>query len=206
MNLVGKWTLTVTLWGLATACQAGGVEDLQQFLRHMQTLKADFAQIVVPANGRKPQHSSGTVSIWRPGKLRWDIQQPFAQLLLVDGERFWMVDPELKQVTVRKVGQALGATPAALLAGGDVLEKNFTLREGGEAEGMTWVEAIPKQGDSGFDKVRLGFSGQLLRALTLYDNFGQVTHIRLSKVEKNLPLPASQFRFVPPAGMDVVGE
>lgn len=186
--------------------EAGAVDQLHQFLTSTRTLKAEFSQMVIGKGGRKPQQSSGLVVISRPGKLRWDIQKPYPQLVVGDGEKVWIYDTELKQVTLRKAGQAIGGSPAALLSGNNDLEKNFTLTEAGEAEGMIWVEATPKSSDSGFEKVRLGFAGGDLRAMELQDSFGQTTQIRFSKLERNPALPATTFKFVPPAGVDVVGE
>jgi outer membrane lipoprotein carrier protein len=169
-------------------------------------LKADFSQMVIGKNGRKPQQSSGTLAISRPGKLRWEILKPYPQLVVGDGEKVWVHDPDLQQVTVRKAGQAIGGSPAALLSGSNELEKNFVLKEVGEADGMAWVEATPRSGDSGFEKVRLGFTGNDLKAMELQDSFGQTTLIRFAKIERNPPLPASTFKFTPPAGVDIVGE
>ncbi|MDP3539031.1 MAG: outer membrane lipoprotein chaperone LolA [Azonexus sp.] len=186
--------------------EAGAVDQLHQFLTSTRTLKAEFSQIVIGKSGRKPQNSSGLVAISRPGKLRWDIQKPYPQLIVGDGEKIWIYDTELKQVTVRKAGQAISGSPAAILSGNNDLEKNFTLAEAGEAEGMAWVDATPKSSDSGFEKVRLGFVGSDLKAMELQDSFGQTTHIRFSKFERNPALPANTFKFTPPAGVDVVGE
>lgn len=179
---------------------------LHRFLDTTKTLRADFAQIVVAKNGRKPQQSTGVMMFARPGKFRWQIEKPYSQLLVGDGEKVWIYDPELRQVTVRKVGAALGGTPAALLAGDNTLEKNFTLREGGESEGYEWVEAVPKAPDSGFEKVRLGFAGNELKAMELFDNFGQTTSLLFAKLERNPQLAPALFRFTPPAGADVIGE
>lgn len=186
--------------------EAGAVDQLHQFLTSTRTLKAEFSQIVIGKSGRKPQNSSGLVAISRPGKLRWDIQKPYPQLIVGDGEKIWIYDTELKQVTVRKAGQAISGSPAAILSGNNDLEKNFTLAEAGNAEGMAWVDATPKSSDSGFEKVRLGFAGTDLKAMELQDSFGQTTHIRFSKFERNPALPANTFKFTPPAGVDVVGE
>lgn len=185
---------------------AGALQDLRQFLDGARTLRAEFSQTVVGKSGRKPQQSNGVVSISRPGKLRWEVIKPYPQLMISDGARFWIYDPELAQVTVKKAGKAMSSTPAALLSGNNDLERNFTLRETGVSEDMAWVEAVPKQAESGFEKVRLGFSGGILKAMELYDSFGQVTSLRFSKLERNPPLPAELFRFTPPSGTDVVGE
>lgn len=185
---------------------AGGVEALHQFLANTRSLKADFAQVVQTRQGRKPQHSSGIMSFLRPGKFRWQIDKPYPQLMVGDGQKFWIYDPELKQVTVRKLGKALGSTPAALLAGKNELEQNFSLKDDGEKDGLVWVEALPKQAESGFEKVRVGFSGGDLQAMELFDSFGQITSLKFSKLEKNTSLNPAIFKFQPPPGADVVGE
>jgi outer membrane lipoprotein carrier protein len=206
MKFAQKIRLTVALACFPLLAHAGAVDQLHDFLKNTRTLKAEFAQGVMAKNGRKPQQSSGVLAISRPGKLRWEIQKPYPQLVVGDGEKIWIHDPELQQVTVRKAGQAIGGSPAALLSGSNELEKNFTLKEAGEADGLAWVEAIPKATDSGFEKVRLGFAGSDLKAMELQDSFGQTTLIRFSKIERNPALPAGTFKFVPPAGVDVVGE
>ncbi|MCL2635086.1 MAG: outer membrane lipoprotein chaperone LolA [Betaproteobacteria bacterium] len=186
--------------------EAGAIDRLHRFLAGTKTLKAEFEQVVVATGGRKPQPSSGLVSIARPGKLRWEIVKPYPQLVVGDGEKFWIYDSELQQVTVRRVGQAIVGSPAALLAGSNDLERNFALAEAGEREGLFWVDAVPRGGDSGFERVRIGFAGDDLKAMELRDSFGQTTLIRFSALERNPALPAATFRFVPPAGVDVVGE
>lgn len=206
MKFVQKTLLTAAIAIFPLLAEAGALDQLHQFLQNTRTLKAEFAQTVIGKNGRKPQQSSGLVAISRPGKLRWEIVKPYPQLVVGDGDKIWIYDPELQQVTVRKAGQAISGSPAALLSGNNDLEKNFTLKEAGEAEGMLWLEATPKNGDSGFDKVRLGFAGSDLKAMELQDSFGQTTLIRFSKVERNPALAAGTFKFTPPAGVDVVGE
>lgn len=190
----------------AQTASAGAVDKLHRFLESTKTVRADFAQIVVAKNGRKPQQSTGVMMFSRPGKFRWQIEKPYSQLLVGDGEKIWIYDPDLRQVTAKKVGNALGGTPAALLAGDNTLEKNFALSELGEREGMEWLEATPKTQDSGFEKIRLGFAGNDLKAMELFDNFGQTTSLLFSHLERNPSLAASLFRFTPPAGADVIGE
>lgn len=206
MKFALKWLSTATFACLPLLAQAGAVDQLHQFLSSTRTLKAEFSQMVVGKSGRKPQQSSGVVAISRPGKLRWDIQKPYPQLVVGDGEKIWIYDPELKQITVRKAGQAISGSPAALLAGNNDLEKNFELTDVGVSEGVAWVEARPKVAESGFEKVRLGFAGGDLKAMELHDSFGQITHVHFSKLERNPVLPATSFKFVPPAGVDIIGE
>ena len=201
---------------LPLAAQAGGIDRLHHFLETAKTLRADFTQTVTARNdahGRRPQESSGVMIFSRPGKFRWQIDKPYSQLLVGDGKQVWIYDPELRQVTVKKMDAALGSTPAALLAGGDdgkggksTLEKNFTLHEAGERDGLTWVEARPKNSDSGFERLQLGFSGNTLKAMELFDNFGQTTRLRFSNLEHNPALDPSLLRFTPPEGADVIRE
>ena len=194
----------------AQLAQAGAIDKLHHFLDTTRTLRAEFTQIVVAKNGKKPQQSSGVMLISRPGKFRWQIDKPYSQLLVSDGEKVWIYDPDLRQVTVKKVGNALGGTPAALLAGESggksTLEKSFTLREAGEREGLEWVEAVPKSQESGFEKLRLGFAGNDLKAMELFDNFGQTTSLYFSNLERNPVVAASLLSFKPPAGVDVISE
>lgn len=198
----------------AQVASAGAIDKLHRFLETTKTMRADFAQIVVAKNGKKPQQSTGMMMISRPGKFRWQIDRPYSQLLVGDGVKVWIHDPDLRQVTVRKVDAALGSTPAALLVGesgdnGDgksALEKNFSLREAGEREGLEWLEAIPKTQESGFEKLLMGFAGNDLKAMELFDNFGQTTSLVFSHIERNLQLSPALFRFTPPAGADVIGE
>ena len=190
----------------AQLANAGAVDKLHRFLETTKTLRAEFAQIVVAKNGKRPQQSSGVMTISRPGKFRWQIDKPFSQLLVGDGEKVWIYDADLRQVTVKKVDAALGSTPAALLVGDNTLDRNFTLREAGTREGLEWVEATPKAADSGFEKLQLGFAGSDLKAMELYDNFGQTTSLAFSRLERNPQIALGQFRFTPPAGVDVIGE
>ncbi|HMV04113.1 MAG TPA: outer membrane lipoprotein chaperone LolA [Accumulibacter sp.] len=206
--------LAALLSGPHTA-HAGTIDDLHRFLSGTRTLRADFAQTVVARNGRNVQTASGVMMIARPGKFRWQIEQPYSQLLVGDGEKVWMHDPELRQVTVRKVGAALGGSPAALLAGDNTIEKNFNLREEdklGEtrsreaSDGIAWLEARPKTAESGFEKIRLGFAAHELKMMELHDSLGQTTKLSFSRIERNPRLPPTLFRFVPPADADLVGE
>ncbi len=188
------------------SAQAGAIDKLHRFLESTKTLRADFAQIVVAKNGKRPQQSTGVMMVSRPGKFRWQISKPYEQLLVGDGEKVWIYDPDLRQVTIRKVDAALGSTPAALLVGSNELEKSFNLREIGERESLEWLEATPKSPDSGFEKLQLGFAGNDLKAMELYDNFGQTTSLLFLHLERNPSLASTLFRFTPPAGVDVIGE
>ena len=191
---------------LPSVAQAAALDRLKAFLEGTKSGKADFIQTVVSKSGRKPQLAAGSMMFSRPGKFRWTYDKPYYQLIVGDGEKLWVYDRDLNQVSVKKLSVALGSSPAALLAGDNALEKSFDLKEGGTADGIEWVDAQPKNQDAGFQFLRIGFVGDTLRAMELTDSFGQVTTIGFDKFERNPQLPASQFRFTPPKGADVLGE
>lgn len=196
----------VSLLLVAGDARADGLAQLKQFMEGTRSARGSFTQRVLSKSGRKPQQASGSFAFARPGKFRWTYEKPYAQLLVGDGSKLWAYDQELNQVTTKKLGQALGNTPAAILAGDNALDRNFALKDAGAADGLEWVEAVPKGDDSSFERIRLGLAGGQLKAMVLYDNFGQTTSLQFGQLERNPSLDASLFRFVPPAGADVVGE
>ena len=185
---------------------ASATEALKNFLGQTQTLRARFAQMVLDKNLKPLQQAQGVMQFSRPGKFRWDYQKPYEQVIVGDGSRLWIHDKDLNQVTVRKLDRALGATPAALLAGSNELERDFTLKNLGSDKGLDWLEAVPKNRDTIFERIRMGFGKSGLEAIELRDQFGQVTVITFADVERNPKLPTELFRFTPPKGADVITE
>jgi outer membrane lipoprotein carrier protein len=196
-------TLLLTLPSLAFA---NGTERLMEFFEKTSSMRAQFQQVVTDNRGQKVQEVSGTMQLLRPGKFRWDYQKPYQQEIVGDGTRIWLFDPELNQVTVRNMSQAIGSSPAALLAGSKEIERNFVLEDLGVEDKLEWVLARPKDKDSGFDEVRLGFSKVGLERMNLKDSYGNLTSIQFSKLERNPNLNQKTFMFKPPQGADVVGE
>src|SRR4051812_15707761 len=158
---------------VATTASASGLDQLHAFLEGTQSAQGSFRQNVVNKDRRATQSTSGTFGFQRPGKFRWTYEKPFDQLIVGDGDKVWVYDRDLNQVIVRKLDAALGATPAALLAGDNALEKNFTLVAGGDADGIQYVNATPKSAESQFTRIRLGFVDNLPRRMELTDAFGQ---------------------------------
>src|SRR6478736_7008142 len=190
----------------APTANASGLDELHAFLEGTRTAQGAFRQVVVNRDGRTTQTTSGTFAFARPGKFRWTYDKPFDQLIVGDGEKVWVYDRDLNQVIVRKLDAALGATPAALLAGDNALEKNFTLVAGGDADGIEYVNATPKSAESQFTRIRLGFVDNLPRRMELTDAFGQSTELTFSEVRRNPKLAGDAFQFTPPKGADVVGQ
>lgn len=196
--------LTLFLLLLSPSAFAGGMDALKAFISDSKTAKASFSQTVLDQNGKVRQKSEGTLSFSRPGKFRWVYQKPYEQLIVGDGARLWIYDADLEQVTVRKLGEALGSSPAALLAGSNEIEKYFSLRDAGVSEGLEWLEARPKDKESTFESVRMGFAGNTLAAMELKDTFGQTTLLKFSSMVKNPAVNASEFKFTPPKNADVI--
>ncbi len=190
---------------LAVPAVAGGLDQFKAFLVGVSSAKGAFVQTVIAKSGKRPQQSAGIFALQRPGKFRWSYESPYKQLLVSDGNRLWSYDPDLNQVAVRKLGSAFGASPAALLAGQD-LDRHFSLKDGGAADGVDYVEVRPKGSDASFERLRIGFSGNHPVTMDIHDSFGQVTHLRFTQFEANPALPATLFRFTAPAGADVVGD
>ena len=185
---------------------AASIEMLKEFLQQTTTGRAHFAQIIVDKNLKQLQQATGTMQFARPGKFRWEYDKPYEQTIVGDGSRLWIYDKDLNQVTVRKLDQALGGSPAALLAGSNEIDKIYNLTNLGNQEGLDWLEAVPKSKENAFERIRLGFKQGNLEAMELRDQFGQVTVIKFSAIERNPKLAPGVFRFTPPKGADVISE
>lgn len=191
---------------LSAAAHAGSIDSLRAFINQTQSARAQFSQVVLDRSGQTRQQASGTMVFSRPGKFRWTYEKPYEQLIVGDGVKLWVYDKELEQVTVKQLGEALGSSPAALLAGNNEIEKFFSLSDAGNHDGLDWLEAVPKSKDTTFEFIRMGFAGSTLKVMELKDNFGQRTVIRFDKLERNPKLGPEQFKFTPPKGADVIGE
>ncbi len=202
-KLLGAFLFFLTF---STLSLANGAEKLKNFLDNTQSFRADFSQVVAGNNNANKQSALGKMAFLRPGKFRWEIEKPYQQLLVGDGKEVWIFDPDLRQATVKPMNLALGNTPAALLTDKNAFTKNFTIRNLGEKDGFDWALATPKSADSGFEKLQLGFLGNELVAMQLFDSFGQITTLAFGKIEKNVHLPAALFTFQPPANVDVIRE
>jgi outer membrane lipoprotein carrier protein len=190
----------------SVAASAGALQDFRAFSSSTQSASARFEQRAFDRAGAVADKSSGEFAFLRPGKFRWTYLKPYRQLIVGDGARVWLYDEDLKQATVRNVGRALSATPAALLAGREDIEKVFTLRELPDKDGLAWLEATPKEKDTGFEVVRIGMAGGTLAAMELVDQLGGRTVLAISDLKRNPKIDPSEFRFTPPKGVDVVSE
>lgn len=192
---------------LPLSAHAGATDKLKNFIASTRSAQADFTQDVRDKNGQRIQLASGTMQFVRPGKFRWVYQKPYEQLILGDGEKFWLYDKELNQVTVKKIDAALGSSPAALLSGNNEIERGFQLKDNGTRDGLEWLEAVPRNQDTSFEKIHMAFNAQSdLVVMELQDSFGHTTVLRFAKLQRNPQLAPQLFKFVPPKGADVLGE
>ncbi len=204
--------LTLLLFSLPLAAQAGAIDRLKTFIATTHSARANFTQQVLDQNGNPIQNASGIMEFQRPGKFRWTYQKPYEQLIVGDGSKFWLYDADLNQVTVRKLDAALGSSPAALLSGSNEIERGFTLTENGTRDGLEWLQATPKgkgpgnkQQDSSFNSILMGFNAQAdLVVMELSDMFGHKTVLRFSAMQRNPKFSEQLFKFTPPKGADVL--
>lgn len=205
-----RWFRVLLLCAVVPAQAAPTADDslarVETYLGSLKTLSAEFAQVVRNRDGDIVDRASGTLSLSRPNRFRWDYREPYLQTIVADGSRLWLYDSDLEQVTVRTLESGLGSTPAMLLSGGGKVRDAF---EGLPAErkgDWVWSRLRPKQGGSDFEQVSLAFDARgELAAMELRDKLGQATLIEFGAVRRNLPLEEALFRFEPPPGADVIG-
>ncbi|HRP97846.1 MAG TPA: outer membrane lipoprotein chaperone LolA [Rhodocyclaceae bacterium] len=205
-----RWCLAaIVSWAFvagAVASPGDGIAQLKQFVADAASAQGRFEQVVTASSGRRPQRASGHFAFVRPGQFRWVYETPYTQVLVSDGQRLWAWDEDLNQVTVKRLGDALGSTPAAILAGDGALERDFELSEAGHADGLAWVIALPRQSDSTFEAMRVGLADGMLRRMELRDHFGQTTVIDFEDVVTGAAPDPALFSFTPPPGADVIGD
>lgn len=190
------------LTGLGVA-RADAVDTLRDFVRDVKSGRAGFTQTVTAADGARQKVSRGQFEFQRPNRFRFVYTKPFEQTIVADGQKVWIYDADLNQASSRKLAQALGSTPAALLAGSS-LDQDFTLSAQPPKDGLDWALATPKVAEGSFKSLRVGFKGTVLAAIEIVDNFGQRSLLQFADFSGNVALPPETFRFVPPAGADVI--
>lgn len=194
---------SLLMFAAAAANAQTAVDTLKEFVRDVKTGRADFTQTVTSPDGAKKKTSSGKFEFSRPNRFRFAYLKPFEQTIVADGQKVWIYDADLNQASSRKFTQALGATPAALLAGGS-LEKDFDLAAQASKDGLDWVEATPKTKEGSFKSVRVGFKGKTLASVEVVDAFGQRSLLQFSQFVANEPIKAETFVFTVPKGADLI--
>lgn len=203
-----RWTL-VGLFAVlfASGACATARDELDAFTKNLRGLDGQFSQTVHDANGKLKESSEGRVAMSAPRLFRWEYVKPYAQLIVADGNKVWVFDPDLEQVTVRPQGVEEFNSPLAALVDPAKLDRDFAVSEGGTGDGLEWLELAPRQGsESSFQSARLGFSKQGLARMQVVDALGQRTDITFTGWKKNPAFSSGTFSYTPAKGVDVVGE
>ena len=190
----------------ANASAASGAQNLRKFLSNVRSFQADFTQAQDGKTGAALGPSSGTMTMLRPDRFRWDYLTPYEQLIVSDGNKVWFWDKDLEQITVKPLDFALGATPAVLLSGNAAVDDRYMVSDFKRDGPFDWAELTPLDSEANFEKLWIGFERSVLRVIELRDSFGQTTRIQFSNVRINPQLDPELFVFLPPAGVDVIGE
>lgn len=196
----------------AFSAHADGLQDLEKFLREVDSGKAGFTQVVTSPKRAsetvaRSKTSSGTFEFLRPNRFRFVYAKPFEQTIVADGQTLWLHDVDLNQVTSRAQKDALGSTPAALIAAGADLKglsNAFELKPAAARDGLEWLEARPKDRNGQLQMVRVGFRQRQLSVLDIEDSLGQRSVLTFKDWQANAPLKVGDFKFQPPPGAAVI--
>lgn len=191
------------------------IQLLGDFIRTVQSGRAQFTQTVTsPAREgqqARSRSSSGVFEFARPNKFRFSYSKPYVQTLVADGQTLWLHDPDLNQVTARKLSQVLQGTPAAVIASATdlrALQADFELSAQPPAGGLQWVQATPRSREGQLQSLRIGLRAGVLGAelvsLDIVDALGQRSLMQFSRFESPLPAGLPPFQFTPPPGSDVI--
>ena len=199
----GVLTMPYTQAHAATA-----TERLLDFFTNVHSMQADFTQTVSAQGFTDKDTSKGVFRLLRPGKFRWDYEQPYQQQIIADGNKLWIYDVDMDQIIVKSLNSVLGQTPAVLLSGTASLTDRFDIQDLPQRDklGLAWVQLRPKDTESSYEKLLLGFASDNIQAMELVDNFGQVTLLKFSNLKRNLKIDPAIFQFQPPPGVDVIGD
>ena len=195
--------ITLLLFAIASGVNA---RSLQEYLGHVKALSAKFEQYVYNKATQEPNLSSGTIVVKSPNKFRLEYNKPYKQLYIADGNKLWSYDEDLEQVTVKEQKNLLSNSPAIVLSNPSNLESAYIVKAQGAKHNVDWFYLTPRDPDSGFDHIRLGFAGNNLFVMELYDSFGQRTQLKFRELFYNPSINAQQFSFTPPKGVDVIGD
>ena len=195
---------------LATSVLAQSPEDhgkqlVDEFIEDVESFSGTFEQVLIDADGEVIERTTGTLEISRPGKFRWSYVEPYEQWLIADGLNIWSYDVDLAQVTVKPQADALANTPALLLSGSADALDQFDYEGSYDETVTTWVKLAPKDTDSGFLRMELGFVDDTLNRMVFFDNLEQTTLVEFHDVAVNGQIDSARFEFLVPDDVDVVG-
>ncbi|WCE03780.1 outer membrane lipoprotein chaperone LolA [Pseudoxanthomonas sp. JBR18] len=193
---------------LAGTALAGARDQLTTFTSGLKGLDGQFTQKVYNGNGGLKEQSSGRVALSAPDLFRWEYAKPYEQLIVADGKKVWIYEPDLQQATVRAQGNEAQTSPLAALMKPAELDSKFDVSQGPDEAGLEWMTLTPKRSDdsSGFEVARLGFADGQLKRMEFTDAVGQRTEVAFSGWKRNPSFPSGTFRYAPGKDVDVVGD
>jgi outer membrane lipoprotein carrier protein len=201
-----KALFLLLLFSTAANAEDSARSRMEAFSKGLKSVTADFTQSVSDANGHPGDESHGTMALQAPRQFRWETKEPYQQTIVADGQRVWVYEPDLQQVSVRSQSSEEAHSPLTVLTDLSQLDTQFTSSESGERDGFVWLKIVSKAKDPEFEYVELGFSAQTLDRMLFKDQLGNTTEIRFSSWKRNPALPADMFKFTPPKGVDVMGD
>ena len=201
-----KYLLSVFLLAWLASPLSANASTLDDYLGHVKSLTATFAQYVFNESTQEPETSKGEIYVQSPDKFRLNYNSPYKQVYVADGVKIWSYDEDLEQVTIKNQKGMLANSPAMVLGNPSGLKDAYVIQSQGLKDNITWFHLTPKNADSQFDHIRLGFTGKNLYIMELYDSFGQRTQLRFSQLQYNPAINADKFTFIIPDGVDVVGD
>ena len=179
---------------------------LQDFLKNFTSLESNFIQQLINENGEVLEKTEGTLQLQQPGKFNWTYLTPYAQKIISNGEVLWVFDEDLEQLTIRNIGNALDETPAGIILGNNDINEHFVQVSMDVIEGYDWIDLTPRNLETQYRNIRIGFNDSQLGMMIIVDNLGQTTRIDFIDVKKNAELSSSSFEFEIPADVDVIDE
>jgi outer membrane lipoprotein carrier protein len=204
LNPRGFLAALVLLISPLGALAAAPGQALTDYLKGLATLSSDFEQVTFNADHTAMAESKGVFYIKRPGKFRWEYRKPGEQTIVADGKRVYVYDVELEQVSHQDQAKALAGTPAMLLAGGEPIDREFSVRDLPSSDGLVWAELLPKAQDTEVQSIQIAFEGKELRNLIMEDGFGQVTRLLFAGTKRNPSLQDDLFRLKPTKATDIL--
>ncbi|WP_201532976.1 outer membrane lipoprotein chaperone LolA [Psychrobacter ciconiae] len=186
----------------AAADSLTAAKRLNSLLGNTKSMSANFTQTT---KGAKSGTFKGSMSVQRPNNFRWETKSPSEQLIVANGNTLWIYDKDLEQATKQSVDNQVGNTPALLLSGDpSKIDKNFKITQ--PYSNKNYYVLYPKSGDANFKNLSISFNGGKPVMMVLNDSLGQTTSIKFSNIKLNPSISASQFKFTPPKGVDVINQ
>ncbi len=200
-----RWT-PVLLLCLILPVSLVRATTLDDFFSRTRSFQANFVQTQFDAEQKLMQTSEGRISVQRPDRFRLEYLKPYRQLYVADGKRLWSYDEDLEQIIAKPQAEVLANSPAMILSNVKILRDHYQVSHQGQEQGRDWYKLVPLKNDAGFESVFLAFAGRQLKIMEMLDSFGQTTRLEFGDMRINASLPAEVFRFVPPPGVDVIGQ